>query len=129
MPLIASGAGAAGSRRNALISSAGFGFPHLAIIAGSIVFVTGFSGNVLAGAIAAEGNAQGLKSFPRLVPHIGHADAVLCAAFTPVDGLALTGGRNRTLKIWDIATGWLIRTLENHRQESTRIGFSCVELA
>jgi WD40 repeat protein len=44
----------------------------------------------------------------------GHAGAVDAAALTPDGRLGLTGGRDRTVRVWDVATGLCLHTLTGH---------------
>jgi len=44
----------------------------------------------------------------------GHTDSILCVAFFPDNRTAVTGSRDKKVKIWDIPTGRVLRTLEAH---------------
>ena len=69
----------------------------------SKIIVIGESGNV---AVIAD-----LPSGKPLVRLAGHLGGTLCAAFSP-DGMTVaTGGRDRTLRLWDVTTGNEIRAL------------------
>lgn len=62
--------------------------------------------------------AAGAQEHPKieLVPHIPHTDLIEALAFSP-DGAHLVAGgmpTEPTLKLWDVASGRLIRTLEGH---------------
>ena len=43
-------------------------------------------------------------------PQLGHSDYVNSVAFSPDGKYALSGSRDNTLKLWDVATGREIRT-------------------
>jgi mono/diheme cytochrome c family protein len=45
---------------------------------------------------------------------VGHTDAVLCLALSPDGRLALSGGQDHTLRLWDVADGRLLRSLDSH---------------
>ena len=51
----------------------------------------------------------------------GHDDAVTGLAFDPAGARLATAGRDRTVRIWDVASGRPIRTLRGHL-----LGVSCV---
>jgi mono/diheme cytochrome c family protein len=44
----------------------------------------------------------------------GHTDAVLCVGFSADGKRALSGSQDQTLRLWDVSTGKLLRTLEGH---------------
>lgn len=49
---------------------------------------------------------------PKIVLPIGHSDAVSTCIFSPDNKLIVTGARDGTSKIWEIATGRLLYTLQ-----------------
>jgi WD40 repeat protein len=52
---------------------------------------------------------------PALVSTIqGHADTILALAFSPDGATIATGGYDKLIKIWDVATGALVTTLKEH---------------
>ena len=82
----------------------------------------------LAFLVVAGGNisakAQDATKF-EVVPIIGHAGSISTIEYS-VDGrFALTGSWDSTLKLWEIATGRLLRTLEGHEPFGIR-GYSYV---
>ena len=44
----------------------------------------------------------------------GHGAGVLCVAFTPDGKYAVTGSRDRTVRVWDFRTGEEVRKFEGH---------------
>jgi WD40 repeat protein len=66
---------------------------------------------------------QGLNKLPRIengmVP-----GAVLTAAFSPDDGLILTGATDHTARVWDRASGKVIHVLRGHQGAITSAAFS-----
>jgi hypothetical protein len=54
----------------------------------------------------------------------GHTDAVRSLALSPDGKLALSGGQDQTLRLWDIATGRLLRTFEGHDAAINSVAFS-----
>ncbi|CAO3631477.1 unnamed protein product [Cunninghamella echinulata] len=44
----------------------------------------------------------------------GHTDGVMCVQFCDASNLIMTGSYDKTIKIWNLETGELIRTLEGH---------------
>jgi len=59
-----------------------------------------------------------------LSPFTGHDGAVVCVAFTPDGKRAVSGGDDRTLRLWDVATGKELRRFEGHRDAVTAVSFS-----
>ena len=43
----------------------------------------------------------------------GHGSGTYCAAFSPTDNLLATGGYDGTVKLWDVETNQLVRTIEH----------------
>jgi mono/diheme cytochrome c family protein len=61
---------------------------------------------------------------PALRPFAGHTGAILCVAFVPDGRLALTGSADRTLRLWDIATGREVRRFTGHTDDVLAVAFS-----
>ena len=66
---------------------------------------------------AAEANPNG-----RVLP--GHKGSVLCVAFTKDGKTLVSSSRDRTIKIWDVASGELKQTLTNHTADVYIVAFS-----
>ena len=73
--------------------------------------------------IGESGNVAVIADLPSgkpLVRLAGHLGGALCAAFSP-DGMTVaTGGRDRTLRLWDVTTGNEIRRYEGHTRLRSR---------
>lgn len=54
----------------------------------------------------------------------GHADWVVCVAFAADGKVALSGGLDRTIKLWDVATGRLLRTFPLKNVVLSSVAFS-----
>jgi WD40 repeat protein len=54
----------------------------------------------------------------------GHRDKVTAVAFSPSNRLIASGSGDRTVKLWDAATGKELRTLEGHQGRVTGVAFS-----
>jgi WD40 repeat protein len=67
---------------------------------------------------------QSVNQHPELVVQSGHHRGITSIAFTRDSKLVATGSLDKTIKIWDVATGFQIRTLSGHTKEVTSVAFS-----
>jgi WD40 repeat protein len=61
---------------------------------------------------------------PELALQIGHNYEITCVAFSPNGRLLASGSRDTTIKLWDIASGTLRRTLSGQKASIKGIAFS-----
>lgn len=54
----------------------------------------------------------------------GHSSSVTSAAFSPDGKRLASGSEDKTVKLWDVASGKLIRTFEEHSSKVTSVAFS-----
>lgn len=52
-----------------------------------------------------------------IIPQIGHSASVSCVAVTPDGKYVVSGSEDHTIKIWELATGRLLRSLEGHSDD------------
>jgi WD40 repeat protein len=68
--------------------------------------------------------ARGAEPLPTSRVLSGHEGSVLCVEFTPDQKTLVSGSRDHTIKLWDVASGKLIRTLTNHAGDVYTVRFS-----
>ena len=54
----------------------------------------------------------------------GHSSSVMSVAFSPDGQTIVSGSEDKTVKVWEAATGSLQRTLEGHLSYVTSVAFS-----
>jgi WD40 repeat protein len=59
-----------------------------------------------------------------VVPNTPHSVRVTSVAFSPDGARVLSGSADRTIKLWDAATGAMLRTFEGHSDEVNSVVFS-----
>jgi WD40 repeat protein len=59
-----------------------------------------------------------------VVAQLGHSDGVTSVAFSSDGRAVLSGSRDKTLKLWEAATGRLMRTFEGNSEAVTSVAFS-----
>ncbi len=67
---------------------------------------------------------QGRAECRLLVTLRGHATWVVCAAFSPDGNRVASGAGDRTVKLWDVATGQCLKTFHGHLERVESVAFS-----
>jgi hypothetical protein len=61
---------------------------------------------------------------PEIFPQLGHSSDVNSVAFSPDGKLLASGSDDKTVKLWDVASGRELRTLSGHSNKITSVAFS-----
>src|SRR6185369_13861840 len=71
-------------------------------------------------------HAQAAKDRPKIevIAQIGHSDLVMAVAFSRDGRLVLSGSADKTLKLWDVASGALVRSFVGHSGAVRSVAFS-----
>ena len=64
------------------------------------------------------------KETPQLVLPIGHTDLITSVAFSPDGQYVLSGSVDKTMKLWEVATGREIRAFKGHESTVESVAFS-----
>jgi mono/diheme cytochrome c family protein len=73
------------------------------------------------GGAAAEGTAP--PTTGEFTPFAGHQGAILCIALSPDGRQAVSGSEDRTVRLWDVASGRQLRCFEGHTGEVSAVAF------
>ncbi len=65
-----------------------------------------------------------LTEKPELVIQSGHSDIIRAVAFSPDGKLIASASSDKTIRIWDLETGRMLRVLDHHRDNVTSLSFS-----
>jgi WD40 repeat protein len=61
---------------------------------------------------------------PELVIQSGHSDNIRAIVFSPDGKLVASASSDKTIRLWEVASGRMLRTLDHHRDNVTSISFS-----
>jgi WD40 repeat protein len=61
---------------------------------------------------------------PELVLQSGHSDNVRAVAFSPEGKIVASASSDKTIRLWEVETGQMLRVLDHHRDSVTSIAFS-----
>jgi WD40 repeat protein len=75
-------------------------------------------------AFGADNAAYALPKDAGRVPQVGHSEAVQAVAFSPDGRFVLSGSADQTMKLWDAATGALIRTFGDGAGSISSVAFA-----
>ena len=92
----------------------------VALRSGSVMAIS-FAVLLVASAGAQDASKQDLPQI-EIVPNVAHS--VLSAAFSPDGTQLVSAGSDKTVKLWDAASGKLLRTFRGHSDEINAVAFS-----
>ena len=77
-------------------------------------------------AVAAGDNIRiyDMSTYEEIKVLVGHTDSVLVLTFSPNGKLLVSGGADKTARLWDVDTGKLLRTLKKHTGPVNAIAFT-----
>jgi len=61
---------------------------------------------------------------PEIYTQLAHSDGISALAFSPDSRALISGSEDKSIKLWDIGTGRLIRTFRGHSSAITAVAFS-----
>src|SRR5262245_50855594 len=79
---------------------------------------------VLALALSANGAAAQDRQKVEIVPALGHTERVTSVAVSDDGSRIISGSNDKTVKLWDGASGALLRTFYGHAGPVTSVGVS-----
>jgi len=79
---------------------------------------------VLCGGMTLPSLPSAAEDAPQLVLPIGHTSYVFSVAFSPDGKYALSGSEDKTLKLWEVATGGEVRAFAGHTDYVRSVAFS-----
>ncbi|TPX38194.1 hypothetical protein SmJEL517_g00222 [Synchytrium microbalum] len=59
---------------------------------------------------------------------LGHTDGVMCLHYDEASALLVTGGYDRTIRVWNVDTGCIIKILQGHEQSVRAVYFDDAKL-
>ena len=91
----------------------------------AVLLIWGIIGSTVVAYAAAEKPAPaGSKQGPEIFPQLGHTSSVESVAFSPDGRFALSGGRDNTMRLWDVNIGKEIRSFAGHTSYVYAFAFS-----
>jgi WD40 repeat protein len=85
---------------------------------------TGQSRKAPAGGTSRPEQPKGASGKPVLVIQNGHTDTVRSIAFSPDGSTLVSGSVDKTVRIWDVPNGRLIRTIDAHSDNVNAVAYS-----